>query len=106
MTVQTITTDTEAIEAWENEGGAYLVTPDKQDRTNEKRGTTMTTTEETAASVRAGLRVRADTYASDARKFRDAGKLGQPIISEDHDARWAACYQVIADELRKAAAAS
>ena len=50
------------------------------------------------------LTERAESYASDARKFRDAGKLGQPIVSAEHDARWATSYQVIADELRKVAA--
>ena len=54
--------------------------------------------------VKGQLTERAESYASDARKFRDAGKLGQPIVSAEHDARWATSYQVIADELRKVAA--
>ncbi len=49
------------------------------------------------------LRDRAESYARDARNFRDAGKLGQPVISTEDDAHWAAVYQVIADELRQLA---
>ena len=56
-------------------------------------------------AITALLRKRADSYASDARKFRDAGKLGQPIVSAEKDTYWAASYQVIADELLKAAEA-
>ena len=52
----------------------------------------------------ARLYSRADSYASDARTFRDAGRLGRPVISKDDDARWAASYQVIASELRTVAA--
>ncbi len=57
----------------------------------------MTTTIETAQQ----LLDRAESYARDARKFRDAAELGQPIISAEQDAHWAAVYQAIADELRK-----
>ena len=49
------------------------------------------------------LRARAESYASDARRFRDAAKLGNPIISGEHDTRWATVYSVVADELRKCA---
>ena len=52
----------------------------------------------------AGLRERAESYARDARTFRDAAQLGQPVVSAEHDARWATVYSVIADELRKVAA--
>ena len=47
------------------------------------------------------LRDRAESYARDAAKFRDAGKLGNPIISTTQDAHWATVYQAIAEELRK-----
>lgn len=49
------------------------------------------------------LRERADSYARDARKFRDAGRLAQPILSAADDAHWAEVYQAIATELRHAA---
>lgn len=47
---------------------------------------------------------RAESYARDARKFRDAAGLGQPIISTEQDAHWASVYQAIAEELRRCAA--
>ena len=50
------------------------------------------------------IRERAETYASDARKFADAGRLGRPILGADEDAYWARLYRVVADELRKVAA--
>ena len=59
----------------------------------------MTTTTEAAQQ----LLERAESYARDARKFRDAGELGQPVISTEDDAHWATVYQVIADELRRIA---
>jgi hypothetical protein len=49
------------------------------------------------------LRERADSYARDAGRFRDACRLGQPITGATEDAQWASVYQVIADELRKTA---
>jgi hypothetical protein len=58
----------------------------------------------TTSQHRARLTGRADTYARDARKFRDAGKLGQPILSAAEDAHWASVFQAIADELRNIAA--
>ena len=50
------------------------------------------------------LRERAESYASDAAKFRDAATLGKPILDEPGDRRWATVYQIIADELRQCAA--
>ena len=50
------------------------------------------------------VRTQAESYASDARKFSDAGKLGKPILSAEQDAHWALVYRTVADELRKCAA--
>ncbi len=50
------------------------------------------------------VRTQAESYASDARKFSDAGKLGKPILSAKQDAHWALVYRTVADELRKCAA--
>jgi hypothetical protein len=50
------------------------------------------------------IRERAETYASDARKFRDSVKLGSPILTPEMCDYWARCYSVVADELRKVAA--
>jgi hypothetical protein len=58
------------------------------------------------AQQRSQLAERADSYARDARRFRDAGKLGAPILSTGEDAHWASVYQAIADELRTIAAAA
>jgi hypothetical protein len=58
----------------------------------------MTTTE-----TEQQLRDKAESYARDARKFREAAELGQPIISAAEDAHWATVYQAIAEELRKCA---
>jgi hypothetical protein len=49
------------------------------------------------------LRERAESYASDARKFGDAEKLGRPIMGAGEDARYAVMYRIVAGELRKAA---
>ena len=54
-----------------------------------------------AAQERRYLGERAESYARDARKFRDACNLGHPIIGAEEDAHWASVYQAIADELRK-----
>lgn len=54
----------------------------------------------TADAVR-HLRDRADSYARDAARFRDAKRLGRPITSADEDEHWASVYQVLADELCK-----
>jgi len=57
----------------------------------------------------AGRRVavaKAESYASDAAKFSDAGRLGMPILSEAEDAHWAKVYGIVAQELRKIGGAS
>ncbi len=57
-----------------------------------------------SAQQHSQLAARADSYARDAAKFRDAGRLGAPILSAEEDAHWARVYQAIADELRNIAA--
>jgi hypothetical protein len=59
-----------------------------------------------ADAVRDTLRDRAESYASDARKFADMPKLGQTsdVLTGEDCKRFAAMYRTIADELRKVAA--
>lgn len=55
----------------------------------------------------APLALRAESFAEDARRFRDAADRGEPMTgSVEEDRIWAACYQEIAIELRKAAVES
>jgi hypothetical protein len=51
------------------------------------------------------LRARADSYADDARKFRDCIRIGKPMLSAAEDTRWAEIYTIVASELRKIAGA-
>ena len=55
--------------------------------------------------VRAALRERADSYASDARKFADMRRLGQTtdVLTGEDCQRYATMCGAIAEELRKVA---
>lgn len=52
-------------------------------------------------SISERLQNIAASYYSDARKFRDAGKTGTPILGEEKDAYFATMYFAISAELRK-----
>ena len=54
-----------------------------------------------ARDVARVLGERAESYASDARKFRDISAAGDGVLSATGAQRYASAYQVVADELRK-----
>jgi len=50
------------------------------------------------------LAAKAESYARDGRKFREAGTgKTRPILGREQDAHWASVYWAVADELRKLA---
>jgi hypothetical protein len=72
------------------------------DRPRHRKGRAAAT-RQVAGLAASRLREKAEGCARDARKFRDAARLGQPILSEAEDANWASVYQAIADAIRQVA---
>jgi len=59
-----------------------------------------------ATDLAGWLTEKAESYARDGRKFREAGTgKTRPILGREQDAHWASVYWAVADELRKLAEA-